>query len=68
MQEEPGHHMVKVGWYIGPDMEPYIFHHTYEKATRAERIGDTVEFLPHHKNISFVSYADRASLDDAYLM
>ena len=36
-------------------------------STRAEIIGDTVEFFPHHKKITFMSSADSDSMVVAYL-
>ena len=45
----------KDGWYIGPEMEHYIFHKTYIPNTRGEIISDTVEFFPKQSNIPKMS-------------
>ena len=50
------------GWYIGTDIDHYRVHHIYVNTTRAERVGYTVEFLPHHTNMLSISSADRAAL------
>jgi len=36
------------GWYLGPSMQHYRQHRIWIKATNAERIGDTVTWLPHN--------------------
>ena len=36
------------GWYLGPAMHHYRQHRIWVPATNAERIGDTVTWLPHH--------------------
>ena len=42
------------GWYIGPATEYYSCKQVYVNTTIVERVGDTVEFFPHHTNIPFV--------------
>ena len=48
-------------------MEHYISYHVYINSTRYEIIGDTVEFLPHHTKMPFMSSADCAFLTNADL-
>ena len=40
-------HGVK-GWYLGPSMNHYRFHHVYVTKTRGEQDSDCVEFFPHN--------------------
>ena len=43
-------------------MEHYRCHQIYVIATIVERVGDTVEFLPHHTNMPFISSLDQSVL------
>ena len=43
-------------------MYNYICHQLYVKSKKAERIGDKVEFLPHHTKNPFMSSDNHASL------
>ena len=43
-------------------MYNYICHHVYVNSKKYERIGDTVDFFPHHTKMLFMSSAGRASL------
>ena len=42
-------------------------HHVDMKSKKSERIGDTVDFLPRHTKMAFMSSDDRASLAATYL-
>jgi hypothetical protein len=41
------------GWYLGPATEHYRNYRVFINKTRAERITDTVEFLPHEIEMPF---------------
>jgi hypothetical protein len=49
------------GWYLGPATNHYRCYRVYVSATHAERISDTVEFLPVHVPMPQTSSADRAT-------
>ena len=52
-------HGVK-GWYIGPSMNHYRFHHVYFTKTRVERDSDCVEFFPHNTPLPYNSSSENA--------
>ena len=48
-------------WYIGPAVEHYQRYKVYITKTRAERITDTVEFLPENTNMPVISSANAST-------
>ena len=47
-----------VGFYVGPTMDHYRCFRCYIPPTRAERISDTITFVPYHVPIPKISRAD----------
>ena len=49
------------GWYIGAAMEHYRCHEVFINKTAHTRIGDTVEFFPHHCRMPYKSSTENAT-------
>ena len=52
-------HGVK-GWYLGPSMNHYRFHHVYITKKRVERDSEYVEFSPHNTPLPYKYSAENA--------
>ena len=52
-------HGVK-GWYLGPSMNHYQYHHVYITKTREEQDSDCVEFFLHNTSLPYKSSAENA--------
>jgi len=50
----------QIGYFIGPALEHYHCYRIYYPKSRAERIGDTVEFFPEKAKFPITSSVDRA--------
>ena len=55
------------GRYIGPAIDHYRCHHVYFNITKEERVGDKVEFSPHHTKTPLISSEYCAALAEANL-
>ena len=48
------------GWYLGPSMNHYRYHHVYVTNTRGERDSDFIEFFQNNTPLSYKYSAEKA--------